>query len=77
MCKHKDVVSKHFGIANFTTMPTYDTKAPKEYLFIAAGTYFDDSTSYVLFSQNTNNNDDETNEHEEYDDNNDDNDGDN
>lgn len=42
-CKHKDAVSKHFGIANFTTMPTYDAQARKNYLFIATGTYFDDT----------------------------------
>ena len=42
-CKHKNAVSKHFGIANFTTMPTYDAAARKQYTFLATGKYFDDT----------------------------------
>ena len=43
LCKHKDAVSKHFGIANFTTMPMYDAQARKNYLFIASGKFYDDT----------------------------------
>ena len=37
-CKHRDAVSKHYGIANFATMPTYDADAHKKYHFLATGT---------------------------------------
>ena len=37
-CNPKDAVSKHYCIANFATMPTYDADACKKYYFLATGT---------------------------------------
>ena len=42
-CKHKFAVSKHFGISNFTTMPTYDANARKMYYFLATGKSLEDT----------------------------------
>ena len=42
-CKHKQSISHHFGIAEFSVLPTADNKARAMYHYIATGVILQDS----------------------------------